>query len=248
MQMRKAAKRLIQKIIEPMGYELTRARRHRFTIEGVEYRTDRCSTGRTPEGEAAADGAIRMIRQSGKRGLAILDMCCGVGIIGLTIWRRLRDEPEVISRLAFADINVFNLLSLQRTVRANGIDRAFDGRVSWHLSDGLQHIPAARQFDLIIGNPPHYDDVEHFGWVSPTRLGTVDFGWHFHEQFYRDAHRYLTDDGQVWLFENRAASRVEDSASLIQANPGLAFLGAVPEPGAPRFFWVMSRCRPPAAA
>ena len=187
-----------------------------------------------------------MIRESGRRELAILDICCGVGNIGLAIWSRLRGEPGLVASLTLADINIFNLLSVRRTVRANRIDEALAGRIAWYLSDGLDHIPRTQRFDLIIGNPPHYTAEESDEWVSTTRLSTVDFGWNFHRRFYQHAQFWLNEGGQIWLFENADASRPEDSVSLIHANEELKFLRSAREPSAPRFFWVISerRCRP----
>ena len=239
-----SGKHRLRQLFASFGYEVSKVRAHEFTQDGIVYRTDPCSTGRTPEGQWAAEGAVRMIRASGRRHLAILDLCCGVGNVGLAIWSQLRDAPGVVSSLAFADINIFNLHSVRRTLRENRIDEAPGHRFETYLSDGMSQIPRGRVFDLIVANPPHYDAADTGGVISSARLSTVDVGWSFHARFYQEAHQWLRDGGQTWLFENSAASRPEASMDLIGGNAELTFLRTLPEPSAPRFFWVMAERRP----
>jgi 16S rRNA G1207 methylase RsmC len=101
-----------------------------------------------------AEGAIRMIRQRQLSDLSILDICCGVGIIGLTVFSRLNKEG-LVKEVAFAAINIFNLHSLAKTL-THHLGSLLGNRIKYWLSDGLKHIPRDQKFDLILSNPPHY--------------------------------------------------------------------------------------------
>ena len=168
-----------------------------FEIAGVKYTAYDCSNGRTPQGEITARGAMRRIRETGLSGLKVLDICCGIGIVGLTMFKEL--GPEIITDLTFADINVFNIMSLRQTMAENGID-GFES----HISDGLARVPE-QEFDLIVSNPPHLPLPSSVGLHhnSPDTLGTFDIGWAFHRAFYADCHRYLSKRGETWFLENK---------------------------------------------
>jgi methylase of polypeptide subunit release factors len=230
-------------LLRGAGYEISRISRDRFTIAGIRYEVDPCSVGVTPESETVADSAIRMIRQRALRSLRVLDLGCGVGIIGLTMLSRLGDEG-IIDRMAFADINIFNLQSLRRTLEVNGLKQSLDGRMNIYLSDSLAHIPAEDRFHIIVSNPPHYRGVDltrGSNATLPRGVGTYDADWRFHASIYAQAHAHLTDAGELWMFENSAASTPQDFLPFVEANGGLRFVEQVPDPQDARFYWMITR-------
>jgi len=234
-------KNLIWNFFYNLGYDISRARKSRFTTGGLNYEVDPCSVGRTPQGEMTAQGAIAMIKERQLRDLKILDICCGVGIVGLTIFSRLGKEA-IVKHVALADINIFNLNSLRRTLAVNRLDHLLGDRISCYLSEGLSHIPRGEKFDLIVSNPPHYfaPDRTKDG-LSPGRLGTYDAGWSFHKSFYDECHHYLTNRGEVWFLENSAGATEEVLLPFIEANGSLRYEKQVREPLDPGFFWMITR-------
>jgi tRNA1(Val) A37 N6-methylase TrmN6 len=190
-----------------------------------------------------ARGAIHMIRERQLNGLNILDICCGVGIVGLTVFVNLR-KAEIIKAAAFADINIFNLNSLHKTLKKNHLENLIGNQIRSYLSDGLKHIPQKEQFDLIISNPPHYfgkERIKDKKSLSPGRLGTFDAGWDFHRAFYQRCHHYLSEKGEVWFLENSSAAGEEDFLPFIVANDQLTYRGKVEESSDPRFFWMITQ-------
>lgn len=240
--MKRRIKTLIRVILGTFGYEITRVRRKGFTISGIRYEVDPCSVGKTPEGEITAEGAIRMIKERQLHDLKILDLCCGVGVVGLTIFSKLSNEG-IVKKVTFADINIFSLNSLQRTLRINHLDHLLDNRIHFFLSNGLNNIPSGETFDIIISNPPHYFEqcrIKGKNCLSPNRLGTYDANWDFHKCFYSQCHDSLTKNGEVWFLENGAAAKEGDFLPFIKANHKLNYTTKVREPLDTNFFWMIT--------
>lgn len=236
-------KTLIKSAFNAIGYDIRKlnSQPNQFTIGKINYEVDPCSVGQTPQGELTGTAAIRLIRERGLSDLSMLDMCCGVGIIGLTIFSELQTDSTV-KRMAFADINVFNLNSLRRTLQINQLEPLLGNQINYWLTDSLSNIPSTAKFDIIVSNPPHFfvDDFTTNA-LSPGRLGTYDSNWSFHKSFYRDCHNYLTPSGEVWFLENGDGAKSADLLPFIEANPNLKYVGEAVEPGDPTFFWMFTK-------
>lgn len=234
-------KRIIKLALDYLGYEIRNKGSDRFTISGISYEVDPCSVGRTPQGEQIAKGAVKLIQGRNLNDLRILDICCGVGIIGLTIFSELRGESRV-TNLGFADINIFNLNSLERTLKINDLDWLMGNQIHYWLSNGLNGIPHGEKFDLIVSNPPHYF-LEDFvsEKLLPQTLGTYDVHWKFHKEFYEVCHEYLTERGEVWFLENSKGASESDLLPFVKSNSNLQYWKQIPEPLLPGFFWMFSK-------
>lgn len=145
------------------------------------------SVGVTTGGSLAAPTAIDRVRDRGWTNIRLLDVCCGVGTLGLTMLWDL--GPGIIESLVIADISPPNVQSARETVANLQLPC-----VEVVESDGLASIPEYPKFDLIVSNPPHFDSPD------PTRH-SGDPDWHFHRQFFADVPRYLRPGGEVWLLE-----------------------------------------------
>ena len=239
-------KKLVRKLAGSLGYDIVRISSptsHLFTIGDVKYVADPCSVGQTPQGERTALGAIRMIGERQLKQLRILDICCGVGIIGLTMYSTLR-KTSAITGAAFADINVFNLNSLHKTLGANNLGKLVGDEIHVWLSDGLSHIPEGERFDIIVSNPPHFFSKafsEQDLPLSPHVLGTFDAGWDFHKAFYSKCQDYLTESGEIWFLENGEGARDSDLLPFINANNALQYVKTIDEPLLPGFFWMITK-------
>lgn len=210
---------------------------NKFTIQGIEFEVDPSSVGKTPLGETTATGAVEMIKEKGLNNLNVLDIGCGVGIIGLTMFTRLFPAKTIVE-MSFADINFFNLNSLERTLRLNNLNSHLGERIHLYLSDVFKQIPQENQFDLIVSNPPDFsinsfDDVN----LSGTSLGRYSPDWHFHRDVYRYGHQYLAEDGEIWFLENREAIPEEKLKSFIDANNSLDLVEIKPHSDRPFLYW-----------
>jgi methylase of polypeptide subunit release factors len=210
-----------------------------FTVDGIHYCADPCSVGLTPHGQITGSSAANMIRSRGLSDLHVLDLCCGTGLVGVTMLAHLPDEA-IIREMSFADINIFNITSIQKTIKTNpSLQRR---RITTYLSDVLKHIPPELRFDLIVSNPPHFD-FEPFTEVTlkPGTLGTFDPGWQFHREFYATCTEYLTPAGEVWFLENRRTSPEATLRQLVEETPALKLVETFDDPQDPTVFWMVMR-------
>jgi len=212
-------------------------------MKTVQYEITPYSTSSVSLGEMIAEGAIRMIQEKHLKELRILDICCGVGVIGLTIFLNLEKNID-FKNVAFSDINIFNLQSLRKTLQKNNIRKK---QFSIYLSDSLMHIPTSEKFDIIVSNPPHFAGGAHPKSRPTTladELGAYDPDWGFHQSFYRQCHNYLTEKGEIWFLENSSASSEEAFLPFIKANDQLTYIETFKEPLIPHFYWMITRRKP----
>jgi methylase of polypeptide subunit release factors len=228
------------------GYRYIATRLHQgiqrpFELDGITYHPEPCSVGLTPHGRITGASAVDTIRDRGLAGLRVLDICCGVGIAGLTMLSLLRGERRIES-MTLADINVFNIASLTKTLAMGSRELLGEYEIDVVLSDGLQHLQPANQFDLIVSNPPHYrSDPSDDTQLEPSVLGTYDTDWGFHRRFYESCHEYLTERGEVWFLEAQDAASRHDLIAMVELNPQLQLLGYEDDRRDPRVYWI--RCR-----
>ena len=71
-----------------------------------------------------------------------------------------------------------------------------------------------RQFDLIIANPPNFDDDTWRPGQAKHRL-TQDPGWMIHDDFFRNIGSNLAKDGVILLIKNIYGSQPIDHAAAI---------------------------------
>ena len=220
--------------------------KHGFHVAGVHYTPDPASVGLTPQGEITGLAAGELIRKRELTNLHVLDLCSGVGIVGMTTFATVRDEGR-ISALSFADINIFNVNSVRKTLDRNA-DFFAGVKTEAFLSDGLKHLEPRNQFDIIVSNPPHFDAPKFSEQtLEPVVLGSLDPGWQFHREFYDVCDNFLSDRGEVWFFENGDGTTVEAMRTLMERNPALRYVESFPDERDPTFFWMITR-RVPAAA
>lgn len=212
--------------------------------DGLRCYPDPCSVGRTPQGEMTGASAADLVRARNRSDLTVLDICCGIGLVGLSMLVRLRDENR-ITHMAFADINIFNVNSVKKTLGRADPAKLGNATTETFLSDQLASIPASGQFDIIVSNPPHFDAAPFSeGALDPVELGNADPSWEFHRSFYRSAHKYLKPGGEVWFFENGEAASVDLLLPFIKENPELEFVESFADGRDSRFFWMITRRLP----
>ncbi len=184
-----------------MKPQLRRLKPWRHTIYGdirVNYREHLDGGGRTSGIEyLPLFHDIGMPRQA-----RVFEWCAGPGFIGFALL-----GYGFCDTLCLADVNPEAVEACRLTVTQNGLAE----RVTVHHSDNLDAIPASEQWDLVVGNPPHFIDI------SPGELRFHDEDWKLHRRFFAMIGRFLKPGGIIVLLENNRGSTVETFRSMIEA-------------------------------
>jgi hypothetical protein len=90
------------------------------------------------------------------------------------------------------------------------------GRVTVYHSDNLSAIPIEEQWDLVVGNPPFFNN-------AAFHLRAHDRGWHLHREFFATISRFLRSGGIIVLQENNLGSTTETFREMIET-AGLAIV------------------------
>lgn len=130
----------------------------------------------------------------------IFEWCAGPGFIGFSMLARGMCET-----LCLADVNPRAIEACRLTVRGNQLEN----KVSVYHSDNLKHIPETERWDLIVSNPPHYENL----LIGDIRGQDKD--WNVHRDFFRDIGKFLRPGGVIALLENNQGSTVATFQQMI---------------------------------
>lgn len=141
----------------------------------------------------------------------VLDLCAGSGCIGVAIAKHV---PE--AQVDFAELSARLLPTIKHNCEANGIDAV---RYTIYHSNLLAGIPANKQYDFILSNPPYIDPVLDRATDSVKShephlalYGGVG-GLEIIEQLISTAPAHLVSGGQLWIeHEPEQAAAINDIA------------------------------------
>jgi hypothetical protein len=123
----------------------------------------------------------------------LFEFCAGPGFIGFSLLAR-----GLCKSLCLADVNPDAVRAIEHTIGLN----ALGDRVSVYLADALYGIPDHEQWDLVVGNPPHYSGVQ----TGDGGLLRNDPEWSVHRRFYANVRRHLNPYGRCVVQENYLGS------------------------------------------
>ena len=98
--------------------------------------------------EVVVEEAIRIIREKGWNHPDILDLCTGSGVIGVTIAYKI---PEAI--VTMTDLSEDAIRTAMSNAELNEVNR----KCVFLQGDMFDALPADRQYDMIISNPPYIE-------------------------------------------------------------------------------------------
>jgi tRNA1(Val) A37 N6-methylase TrmN6 len=133
----------------------------------------------------------------------LFEWCAGPGFIGFSLLAQ-----GFCDTACLADINPAAVRAARMTVRRNRLG----DRVSVYRSNNLEDIPPDERWNLVVSNPPHFNDR-----VFAGEIRLYDRDWHLHNEFFRDVSRFLAPNGVIVLQENNQGSTVETFRPMIEA-------------------------------
>jgi len=151
------------------------------------------------------------------------EWCAGPGFIGFSLLAN-----NLAETLCLADVNPEAVAACRRTIARNGLE----ARASVYLSNNLKGLPESEQWDLVVGNPPHFAK----SGIGQKRYHDAD--WEIHREFFGDVSNHLQPGGFILLQENTLEATPDTFAPMI-ADAGLTLI-FVREPSAdhPRIFYL----------
>jgi len=137
----------------------------------------------------------------------IFEWCSGPGFIGFSLLAH-----GLCKTLCLADINPLAIQACSKTIRLNNLE----SKVTVYLSDNLKDIPSSEKWNLVVGNPPHFNRV--CTKKRSPEIIFLDKDWALHRQFYKDVGKFLKQNGTLLIQENSLRSSVESFREMIESN------------------------------
>lgn len=186
------------------------------------------SVGVTTTGSNVAPSIVSRIKENKWKNLRMLDICCGVGTLGL--WALVELGSGVVKNLVLADIEPINIDSTKLT-----IDKYKLTNVVSTCGNCFENVPKD-PYDLIVSHPPCC-----YGIHGNRR--NVDINWEFHKDFFIALPEYLKIGGEAWLIEHN----MEGRSTVVKLFKEVADLTKIDfyawehEPRDPNFSWMRLR-------
>lgn len=124
---------------------------------------------------------------AGQKFKRCFEWCAGPAWIGFWLL-----ELGIIGELVTGDINPAAVVAVKKT-----------GGATAYLSDNMRSIPSDESFDIVVGNPPNYCDIQPAHTFGHLRrdLRPSDIGWKVHREFYATIGPHLEPGAELWVSE-----------------------------------------------
>ena len=133
----------------------------------------------------------------------VLELCSGPGFFGFYL---LGSESR--ESLYLTDINENLVPIVRETIIQNDLHNVIFETRMW----------PSEQFDLIVLNPPHHNNLNPHKkgeFTGIMKLINYDEDWNFHRKFFDSVHSHLSDDGYAVVVENHDGSSPDTFNKLI---------------------------------
>lgn len=161
-----------------------------------------------------------------------MEWCSGPGFIGFSIL-----ATKICNNLTLADKHTPAIESAQLTIAENNLHN-----VTTFVSDNFSNIPCDLRFDLIVGNPPHYNSSlylkHHPEWKSIDERIYRDTDWNTHRTFFKEVKNYLAPNGKILLVEAVRGSS-EETFYQMAKDSGLRISDHFFSPTRPEHSWYL---------
>lgn len=139
-----------------------------------------------------------------------MEWCSGPGYLGLASL-----SQSLTDKLTLSDIFEPNKFVVEKTIQENNLQKS----VEFILSDNFKNHTKDKKYDLIIGNPPHFNFEPSFGNIDPNEHRKYkDTDWNTHNDFFANVNDYTTDDVDIMLMENTKGSNINTFKDMIEKN------------------------------
>lgn len=135
--------------------------------------------------------------------LEILDLCCGSGCIGISIWKQRKESAgkqliENVGSVTLSDISPQALLVAKENAKRLVADVKFEESNLFETLEG--------RYDVIVSNPPYIPSAvvdtlmpEVRDYEPRLALDGTEDGLHFYRSIIKQAKDYLKEEGYVFF-------------------------------------------------
>lgn len=150
------------------------------------------------ETELLVEKVIEYVKQSDKKSVKILDLCCGSGAIGLTLAKYIKKTCHI----TLVDISTKAL----KVTEKNQIKLGVEKNTNLVKSNMFKDLKTQHKFDIIVSNPPYIKTGDLINLDLGVKKydpkialnGGVD-GLKFYKSISKNAKEFLTEDSCVFL-------------------------------------------------
>jgi hypothetical protein len=140
------------------------------------------------------------------------EWCAGPGFIGFSLL-----SHGICKTLCLSDLYDPSITATEIT--ADYKPNACQNLVTAYLCKDVGLIPKHEQFDLVVANPPHFNDFNGIPSNDYTGIRiSKDINWQAHANFFNNIKQYLTSDGVILLQEHIHGAKLEDLTGMIKQN------------------------------
>jgi tRNA1(Val) A37 N6-methylase TrmN6 len=140
------------------------------------------------------------------------EWCSGPGFIGFSLL-----SHGVCKTLCLSDLYDPSITAAEVTINY-APNKCLD-QVTAYLCKDVGLIPKTEQFDLVVANPPHFNDFNGIPTNDYTGIRiSKDINWRAHTNFFNNIKQYLTVDGVILLQEHIHGAKINDLQGMIEAN------------------------------
>ena len=167
------------------------------------------------EGMTVGTDYIRLITSLNLKNIKnVFEFCSGPGYIGYNLLAN-----QFCEKLILADINPNSIECANLTKKNNNLE----DKVEIYLSDVMDNVKTKYKFDLVVGNPVHFDETYNKNeWRYHTNRNLIasDNEWKIHKKFYEQIPKYMNKNGYIIMQENSSGSEENIFKEMIIKNGG----------------------------
>lgn len=146
-----------------------------------------------PETEEWVSWLISILKNTEKKNISVLDLCCGSGCVGLAIAKALPESSVLGIDISEHAIKLGNLNKIENQLN----------NIQFLKSDMFECLPENFSCDLIVANPPYLSAIEYSNldldvryWEDKNAFVADNCGMIFYENILLNATNYLNSYSQ----------------------------------------------------
>ena len=141
------------------------------------------------------------------------EWCSGPAFIGFDLLSR-----NICKNLYVSEIYEPAIESVRQTIAHN--PQACQDHVFYHQAGRISDLPQDWRFDLVVGNPPHWNSKSEslIGKIAFTDRVSADNNWALHTEFFNNIKPHLNPGAIILLQESSYASGPDSFKEVVENN------------------------------